>query len=352
MGVKYDVIFKDRRKMTREAVCFGSMATGQWEGNWSNNELAERPADQHAMVQFHTANNIHPVWFEPDYTKFIREFPNRNTPGTARSEANKLFLQEMKILWDDMPVLQKVLTIHPLVGVVRAHLKDHPADLIITSLFLIRNLCNYSEMAASYRHFRSQGYRPRFCAIMAHIVGKNFGAMGRHDWSQSSLGEYNWINPNHFGKNGLLQLMGHTEETQFDFIQQPWTIQKGYRRDSFYRDSSNAYDPAQPTRRGFLVQDDRMIYGEYWDWNAEQPVNEYGGSNSVNLLKTRNIVDCYSIKQDEPVDPEIQLWNPVHGFQIFGRIQNSGSAERNERVLGFVEAAERLCNEAGISIRG
>ncbi|MCS5736774.1 hypothetical protein, partial [Herbiconiux daphne] len=164
MGVKYDVIFKDGQRLSREAVCFGSMAGAQWSFGNSGN-LCSRDPSQQSLIQFYTANNIHPIWQEENYLLNCREWRGGSVSGSSKALANRQFLNEMKLLFEDLPWLANVITVHPVTGVVRAHIKDHPADKIITSLFLVRNLCNYGETAASYRHFRHSGLRPRLCAI-------------------------------------------------------------------------------------------------------------------------------------------------------------------------------------------
>lgn len=348
MAVKYDVIFKDGKKLSKEAICFGAMAYGNWDNSFNDRDLAARPADQQAMIQFHTGSHIHPIWAEADYTKFRRDWSNGGVSGREKSNANKAFLTELKELVDDLPFVKQVISVHPLVGVVRAHIKNHPSDQIITSLMLVRNLCNYSDMAATYRHFKAAGYRPRFCAVMAHLVSKNFGSMGRSDWSSISIGEYNWINPNHFGKQALINLMGCDESTQFGFHQLPWAEQKGYRRDNWYRDQSRT--DWNPQNGGMFIFDDRMIWAEMWDWERNQAVNQRTNEDHgyINYLKTRNIVDWGSISQDEPVCAA-QVWNPLHGFTITkGR---SSTQTPTDRVNEFVAGCEAVCSEAGISIR-
>lgn len=348
MAVKYDVIFKDGKKISKEAICFGAMAYGNWDNSFNDRDLAGRDASEQVMIQFHTGSHIHPIWAETDYTKFRRDWSNGGVSGREKQKANKDFLHELKELIDDLPFVSEIITVHPLVGVVRAHLKDHPADQVITSLMLCRNLCNYSDMAATYRHFKVQGYRPRFCAMMAHLLSKNFGAMGRHDWTSISIGEYNWINPNHFGKNAMLKLMGCDETTQFDFHQQPWTVQKGYRRDNWYRDQSRT--DWTPETGGLFIFDDRMVWAEGWDQDRQAPVhprtNESNGY--INYLKTRNIVDWGSIPQDEPICAA-HKWNPVHGFTVTRH--RADNRTPLQEVEDFVAAVVATCEEAGISVR-
>lgn len=347
MAVKYDVIFKDGQKLSKDAICFGGMAHGNWGGSWGNRELAESDPANQKMIQFHTGAHLHPIWLDEDFTKVRRDWPNGGVGGREIQNANKQFLTELKLLVDDMPLLQDVLTIHPLVGVVRAHLKDHPADKIITSLMMVRNIANYCDMAASYRHWRSLGYRPRFSIILAHMFSKNVGPLSS-TWSNASIGEYNWINPNQFGKQAFLQMMGHDADTAFDFIQQPWRVQRGYRRDNFYRRTD--VSDFSPETGGLLVFDERMIYADGWDHNSNVPygVRQMDIPNGyIPLLYTRNIIDCFSISHDDPICEE-QGWNEVEGF---GVIRGASQNDRYPLIERFISGCERVCEEAGISVR-
>ncbi|MCS5737305.1 hypothetical protein, partial [Herbiconiux daphne] len=196
-----------------------------------------------------------------------------------RRDANRLFLREMQELVADMPWLQDVITIHPITGVVRAHIKDHKADKIITSLFLIRNIGNYMNQAVTYRKVRNMGYRPRFAAIIAHKVYANLGFGNSVQYSDQYLGEYNWINPQSFGKNAFLKMMGADKDTEFDFIQKPWAEQRGYRHDGYYRnppprtnrannDVNESYVHDDALAGEWRVFDSRYIVAEAWDWRG------------------------------------------------------------------------------------
>ena len=357
MAVKYDVIFKDGQRLTREAVCFGSMAGGEW--GFGSTALCNRDPSEQSLIQFYTANNIHPIWGEDDYMRTRRDWPSANSVGAGKQEANRKFLTEMKLLFADLPWLEDVITIHPVTGVVRAHIKKHAADKIITSLFLVRNLANYSETAATYRHFRSQGLRPRFCAIMACYMAKNFGAMGRCDFTQQYLGEYNWFNPQAFGKQSFLQMMQADKDTEFDFIQLPWAVQRGYRRDGFYRYRNNNYDVSgsaevedyDETVGGWKIFDSRYYSAERWDWErneARNPRLPRTRGNSSHLY-TRNVVDCYGISGDVPFD-NVMRWNPVYGMTIFNCPGNSDRSSMDV-ANDLVSEMERICTEAGIPTR-
>lgn len=354
MGVKYDVIFKDGQRLSREAVCFGSMAGAQW--SFGNSGLTNRNPNEQSLVQFYTVNNIHPIWQLDDFNGNCREWTDRNNVAKCRRDANRKYLTEMKLLLDDLPWLQDVITVHPLVGVVRAHIKEHKADKVITSLFLMRNLCNYGETAASYRHFRNLGYRPRLCAIMAHYVTKNFGFGGRCEFSQQYLGEYNWINPQTFGKESFMRMMAADKDTEFDFIQLPWATQRGYRRDGFYRyrNDIDMQRPAteedfNPEEGGWKIFDSRYISAENWNYERGEAINPRSNRtrSTASYLFTRNLVDCYSIPGDTAFDSGM-TWDPVFGIQVINRGSTVPSPDAVNSLLAEIE---RVCTEAGISIR-
>ncbi|MCS5736803.1 hypothetical protein, partial [Herbiconiux daphne] len=276
MSVRYDVVFKDGRKLARNSICFGGMASGGWGGG----ELEARPANQQAFIQFHIKNNMHPMWSWP-FPEIKRDWnPAWSQEGKdPQVEGARLFLQEMKELYNDLPLLKGVITIHPLLGVVRAHIKRHKADKIILALMLFRNLANYSNNCFTYRHFRNQGYRPRAAVILAHLINCDIGVFGARTWGDQWLSEYNWINPDCFGKQALIKMI-HCDEVEDEwprYHQQPWSVQRGYRREREWVGNS-AY-----------LFDDRYR-GLQWNYATDTIESQYANHN--NIHKYLNLVDA------------------------------------------------------------
>lgn len=355
MSVSYTVIFKDRTRASCIGACFRKMARSEWD--FDN----DRPASAQSVIQLETIHDISSIWRKSDYKARGLGWPRRDSNGTIHKTANKAFLAEMEILFADLPWLNDVITIHPVVGVVRAHIKKHPADKIITSLMLVRNLCNMTDIAATYRHYRAEGYRPRLCAILAHLVTKCFGVMGHFEFFQQSLGEYNWINPGNFGKNAFIQMMKADKDTKFDFIQRSWSEQKGYRRDAFYRQNPlfkqgidltiSHFDPIEG---GWLPFDTRYEPMVRWDWKTNKPSHVLSMDKEfLPFLFTRNVVDCYSISEDEPIPDSPQIWNSGEGMTILRRdaeyhsFKTPSSKETMDQLL---KAMEKLCTEEGVSV--
>lgn len=325
MSVKYDVVYKDGFKLKVTSVCFGKMEKTRWPEMGS---VGGREDNQQAFIQFYTDYQVHPMWYY-DAPELKRDFPsteNGDELRAVRTEAGRKFCREMKELLADMPMLKGLVTIHPLLCVVRVHVKHHTADQVMLALFLFRNLCQYGNNAFTYRVMRAKGYRPRLAAILAHQLSTNQGSFNRNSYSVMYLGEYNWINPQTFGKQAFLRLMNHTEDTEFDFCQPLWRNEKGYRRDSHFkldRDGEKIFDP------------------QYTEGDTDR-----SGRNKHAYWK---LVSALSIPADEPIAPE-QYWDAYDGFFL-----STGNAARtgdecisSSRIDSYLANIETLCEEHGI----
>lgn len=335
MSVKYDVVFKDGARIKiSSAACFGGMAQGYWNrmsGQRIDSSLSDKPASEQSFIQWYPAMSLHPM-YSHEYPEIRRDWRSSETETIAEVKKKALgnYLQTLKEVFDDMPMLKGVLTIHPLLGVVRAHLKDHKADKIILALFLARNLAHYSDKCYTYRYFRAQGYRPRIAVMLAHLFGYELGTtFSAGSFRNQQIGEYNWLNPDTFGKEAFLR-MARQDELEFNFKQQPWRVQRGYRRDHEYE-----HDPDH-------VFDERYI-GYQWDYeNDRLSHGDYERSNNHYYW---NLVDALSISGDEPIT-NTQKWNPVAGF-YFGI--SPYDHVRREVVETFLAEVDALLAENNIS---
>lgn len=244
MSVKFDVVYKDGFKLKMTSICFGVMEKNRWG---EINGYRNMPSDNHQdadqrFIQFYTNAYIHPMWAYEEGIK--RDWPRGEDNQEGRNKASKIFINEMKELQKDMPFLQGLVTFHPLLHVARVHIKNHTVDQIMLALFLVRNMCHYSNNCFTYRWLReTYNMRPLLAAIMCHQFSMDLGSFNRNSFSPACLGEYNWINPQTFGKDSLLRFMTHTKETEFDYRQGMWKDSKGYRRDDHFSRNDIMFDP-------------------------------------------------------------------------------------------------------------
>lgn len=293
MSVKFDVVFKDGFKLKMTSICFGVMEKGRWgeiNGYRGMSPENHQDADQR-FIQFYTNFQVHPMWASEEGYK--RDWPRDMSEREAVNLASKNFIAEMKEIQKDMPFLQGLVTFHPLLHVARVHIKNHTVDQIMLALFLVRNLCHYSNNCFTYRYLRTEhNLRPMLAAVLCHQFSLDLGSFNRKSFVPTHLGEYNWINPQTFGKNALLRFMTHTKETDFEYKQGLWKQDKGYRRDEHFQRNR-----------------------EYFDQNIR-------GSN-----KWWKMVAPFSIPGDEPIS-EVQEKHNEYGF-IMGD-WNRSSLEESE----------------------
>lgn len=305
MSVYYDVVYKDGKRFSVSSVCFGRMGVDRWFEQSADPELIRRGGDEIAFIQFKTEPTIHRMWYS-DSPKIMNDFPQGLTPEerlVANKVANRKFLEEMKELYDDLPMLKGLVTIHPLLGVIRVHIKKNRADKIMLALFLFRNLSQYSTNCYAYRYFRIKGYRPRLAATLCHLFVMDKGS-SLSGWSVGNqhLGEYNWVNPKTFGKESFLRMMRQDED--FNYIQAEFREQRGY------------YREGRLSQQG-IVFDTRYI-GRYWDAHNNRVRDDGDFAGTVTMkgnLYYAQLVDCLSISGDTPIC-ESQLWNCVEGFSF------------------------------------
>lgn len=318
MSVRYQIVFRDGQKMERVASCFGATSYPDWSQSFTPASAARRPASEQSFIQLFT-DYIHPCWIrtiEEDYEAQnrtpIRGWPNPHDPAqTERDKAKAVenFMAEAKLLLDDIPHLKKVITVHPILQVVRGHFKDTRADQVILSMFCMRNLMSYSQMAYTYRKLRKDGYRPRVAAVVAHQVSLDFNAMGQPSYNDQRCGETNWINPETFGRNAWLRFMNQDIDSEFDFNQEPWRVQCGYRRDNTYQQSGNIFDR---NRAGGTIS----------NWVTMEVSND---SWSRDRQRHRKLVDGYSIVGDSPLSPSSQHYHTSVGYYIVNASRYVGS---------------------------
>lgn len=318
MSVRYDVVYADNRRMPMSGPCFGGFADSrEFPGHSLRHEDMNRRNE--------TRETMRQLWLTPVNARMVQFYcqPSANqwsVPGESREVWSRRYYDEMKLLLADIPWLKA--SIHPLLGVIRVPVKDVPADKVMMTLFLVRNLAHY-DYARGYKTLRALGMKPFASAILSSIW--KIGAVNSFNpealWHYNSVGEYNWLSPFTFGKASLRQLVQAPDDFN-PWIQKPWTEQNGYRRDRWFRGQAdgafNRIPDMQPYHR--------------------------------NTSDYRKLIDCLSVQGDEPIWDIIQTqwvageWTQ-HEWNTHGAMGNRPltTGEWDDVLFAFVEQ----CRDAG-----
>lgn len=361
MSVQYSVVFKDGKRFKNSAVCFGVLGDGRWDEQRpsyttpgsSASELTRRPGSDHSFIEFDSSFNIHPTWVHgPDnYTsRGWDSSGSSNSNSETRKTANRNYLYAMKDLVDDLPMLHGMVTIHPLIGGIRVHIKDHTADEVMMALYLFRNLCHYDQYACIYKYLLTLGYRPRFAAIVCHlfygrVTPGTFGRQPVVQFKNNSVGEYNWVSPDTMGRQGFLNMMSQDLDS-FSWKQHKWKDGWGYHREGYFKRNNIWFD--------------ERYEGYMWDFdNNRRDVSReqanYGNSVPVCPRKYWHILDALSVPGDVPILDGLQTWNPVLGFKWHLEMarNNIGTdySFSTEQTANILEGLSALCEMNGINPR-
>ncbi|MGL5014462.1 MAG: hypothetical protein ACRC6V_09270 [Bacteroidales bacterium] len=272
MSVKYDVVYSDNRRIPMSGPCFGAFANQREFPHHSlrGDDMNRRREDR---------ASIRELWNNPSNARMIQHYCQPSPSqwcdtGETREVWQARYYSEMKALLQDIPWLKA--SIHPLLGVIRIPLNNVPADKVMMTLFLFRNLAHY-DYARGYRRLRSQGMKPFAAAILSSLwkatATNAFNPVPY--WVYNSLGEYNWLNPSTFGRNSLRQLVQAPDDFN-PWVQDPWTVQNGYHRDRWF--TSN-----------------RVLFNPIRDENGEQV------PYLRNVSEYRKLTDCLSVQDDSPI---------------------------------------------------
>lgn len=268
MGVQYDVVYIDNRRMPMQGPCFGAFA----ESNYPSGGIRQSTATRLGL----SSQDLRDMHSNSDRASFIQFYgePSKEywkdpeDPQDDQGLFKRRYYEEMSKLFKDIPWLKG--SSHPLLGVIRVPVRGVPADKVMMTLFLARNLAHY-EYGRTYRKLRSIGFKPFAAAILCHLWKVSSGnSFTRPRWYYQSVGEYNWVSPNTFGKSSLAALL-QADESYAPWVQQTWGEQRGYRRDRWYRNQAIIFDTTE--------------YGAYHE----------------NYSKYRRLIDCLSIPDDEPI---------------------------------------------------
>lgn len=326
MSVAYDIVLKNNKKICRNDICFGAMNSFPWSRGMVDTSIRTNNGDtpevcanmttaDMAMLQYHPAPNfIYGFWSHPEGV------PTRNTVFTEeelrianmasrekamRKRSLNNYFKEMKLLVEDTPMLKNCVTIHPILKITRTHIKDFPADKVILSTFLMRNLAQY-DYALTYLMLRNLGYRPRVAGLFSQIVRYQMGGLNTGAVTGGQQGEAAWVYASWFGENAAIRFLKQEEDADRCWIQDPWVEQScGYKRD------------------GHLSRDQNTFLGD--------------GSRPV--YRTLNMAMCI------PGDKSLN-WGGERNAVSTAR--NPFDYHSNIEVRGLVAMIDELCEKAGI----
>lgn len=267
MSVVYDIIYKDNSRIPMSGPCFGGFAYDGRRVSFPSHQLRSS-----VMTRLGTdRTGMRNLFENPSDARFFQFHcePNRN----FWPEEGKYY-DEMKALFADIPWLKA--SVHPLVKVIRVPLMNAPADKVMMTLFLARNLAHY-EYATAYQTLRERfHFKPFAAAIMSSFWKQGRGtALAAGTFFYTQCGEYNWLNPYTFGINSLERLVQAGNDFN-PWFQDNWSDQGGYKRDGWFSD-------------------------EGIEFNSQEGVARHNNSSHY-----RKLIDCLSVQHDTPIWDVVQ----------------------------------------------
>lgn len=315
MAITYDVVYKNNRRIPITGPCFGGFSE---EGSFPSSSIRRSYATSRGL----TMDEMRQLHRTPQDARFFQfygevnsEFWKEKTRDTAEICARRYY-EEMKLLVADIPWMDA--SVHPLLGVIRIPVKDKPADQVMMTLFLMRNLAHY-EYATGYRYLRKMGMRPYAAAIFSSFWKKGLGnTFTAGTWFYTTVGEYNWLSPFTFGRESLRALLT-ADETFNPWFQGLWGEQGGYRRDRYFNGMGDG-----PV--------------EYFNPSLDSRDRPRVLSNTTNPSHYRRLIDCLSVKNDTPM---FSIVKARHEYTDRGNTYISlrwGPSSEYERNKNFTEA--------------
>lgn len=216
MGIRVTREYNDGRKERTDYVCFGFLAQSS-----RNNE-------QVSKISFH----------------FDHGFRTHEWGG----DADGMFKTELTELFATAPMF-KNFSFHSRKGVVTAsNVSTMPCDELMTGLFIARNLAKRPRTIQTYRWLREQGYRPLIALAVSHLYERK-PEIGTFDdpeqrWYRSSQSEGTIFQQATFGREAFLRFIrqDYSKREFKPWVQEPFTVQKRYLRDSLIQDLLGNWD--------------------------------------------------------------------------------------------------------------
>lgn len=287
MAVYYRVVTNSGRAYIRY-ICFGLLnrVPDLTEGVDSNQRQDIRsqsgrilhnisPRDIKYLEYDTTAAFYGNTWSHPEL-KPTRDLIQLTGESKKANQARCLsnYFKVAKEIIDDLPMYKGFITFHQEQKVIRFHVKDQPADKIMTAMFLLRNL--NQQGSAIYLFAREMGYRPRVCTAIFGIYYLNLptpfqrGAISMNGYTESSFFDLNT-----FGRQGLINFLKQEESYQ------PW-VQPNF----------------DTTERGY-VRDSSMSTMDEYIFDS--------GLSRRSGVRYRKMITCFSVPNDEVIDSYCQI---------------------------------------------
>lgn len=332
MAITYDLVYKNNRRIPISGPCFGGFSD---EGSYPSHSIRSQFARSRGLENAEM-RELHRTPQDASFFQFYAEpYSDYWKEGNEEKAVwQRRYFDEMKALIADIPWLEA--SVHPLLGVIRVPVEGKPADKVMMTLFLVRNLAHY-EYATGYRYLRKMGMKPFAAAIFSSFWKKGKGnTFTPGTWYYNTVGEYNWLSPYTCGRESLRALV--TAGADFNpWVQGVWGDQGGYRRDRFWNGSAG--------------HSNIQHFNPVLDENGTPRMS----SRIDNPSHYRRLIDCLSVKGDVPMFSNVQAewtsddrgttnrylrWAPAHPH-------HSNPAYSEADHMAIINEFIALCREFG-----
>lgn len=279
MGVEFDLVYRNNKRIPLYGACFGCLNLGEYPDGYIRHHT-NLPYAFEGMTPTQIKNQCREQWREGFENVHFLQWHIRSVSGNWNGAAN--YCEAMKELINDIPWMTGV-SVHSLLNVVRVDM-NQPADKVMMTLFLLRNLCHYEHYISTYKNLReTHNFKPYAAAILSSLFVREGGTpFSQPSWKYNSVGEYNWLSPFTFGVQALGRML--TEGVSYNpWFQENFLTAGQYRRDSWFRDENIEFNGASP-------------------------------DGAETLSRYRRLIDCMSIPNDTPLFTETQLHDNGRGY--------------------------------------
>lgn len=277
MGVEFDLVYKDNRRIPLYGACFGCLNLGYYPDGYLRRH-SNLPHYFSNMNRSEMDGQMNDIWNSGFRNIKFLQWHIKDVNTSWNGVAN--YCEAMQELIRSIPWMTGV-SIHPLLKVVRVDM-NQPADKVMMTLFLLRNLCHYEHYIYTYRNLlETHNFKPYAAAILSSLFVRDGGTpFARPSWKYNTVGEYNWLSPFTFGTRSLQRML--TEGENFNpWFQENFLVAGKYLRDGNFRE-------------------ERLLFN-----STNEGDHEY-------MSRYRRLIDCMSVIDDEPLFREILLFDSHH----------------------------------------
>lgn len=236
----------------------------------------------------------------------LQEDCYRNIWGQANAE----YFKACKALLKEVPMFQDCVTILPRKKLIRVKIGNNPADKVILCLMLFRNLYLAREYGA-YDLARKQKCRHFLSMILEGSFYKSqTGGYGStllvHNICPAISDENSFVDFRTMGRKSLLDLIKQGEDYNPWYQDQFKDTEKGYLRDSDFRDLNDVFN-----------EDDPCANDDYDEWDEEDEDDD-GFSEDSQCTRFRALTSCFSqhyLTGDTPI-PGVQELAIYSDFRV------------------------------------